>query len=240
MGSPVGRHGDKEMTGAKEGAVQRLVTPGEAIGASSGARAGTGTLKQGDNIISTKLGYAKENNGVLFVEPIYSAYLPRSGDLVVGVIESVRNNLWFAEVNGPFNGLLPMSLAPWKVEFGAAREHMDIGDVMLARVQEVDEAHNIVLTMKGVGLRKLKEGSVLELPVNLIKTIRENNEEILNILKEISDCRIIVGDNGRIWVDGDSANITIARDGIDLIKSMGHESNVLSSIKNFANERRNN
>ena len=70
-----------------------------------------------------------------------------------------------------------MSLAPWKVEFGAAREHMDIGDVMLARVQEVDEAHNIVLTMKGVGLRKLKEGSVLELPVNLIKTIRENNEE---------------------------------------------------------------
>ena len=133
-----------------------------------------------------------------------------------------------------------MSLAPWKVEFGAAREHMDIGDVMLARVQEVDEAHNIVLTMKGVGLRKLKEGSVLELPVNLIKTIRENNEEILNILKEISDCRIIVGDNGRIWVDGDSANITIARDGIDLIKSMGHESNVLSSIQNFANERRNN
>ncbi len=239
MGSHVARHGDKEMTGAEEGAVLRLVTPGEAIGASSGVRAGTGTLKQGNEIISTKLGWAKENNGVVFVDPIYSAYLPRSGDLVIGIVESVRNNLWFAEVNGPFNGLLPMSLAPWKVEFGAAREHMDIGDVMLARVQEVDEAHNIVITMKGVGLRKLKEGTVLDLPVNLVKLVRSDNDSILNSLKEASDCRIIVADNGRMWVDGSPENISMVRDAIDLLRSSGHMSNVTDVISQFVEERRN-
>lgn len=239
MGSHVARHGDKEMTGAEEGAVLRLVTPGEAIGASSGVRAGTGTLKQGNEIISTKLGWAKENNGVVFVDPIYSAYLPRSGDLVIGIVESVRNNLWFAEVNGPFNGLLPMSLAPWKVEFGAAREHMDIGDVMLARVQEVDEAHNIVITMKGVGLRKLKEGTVLDLPVNLVKLVRSDNDSILNSLKEVSDCRIIVADNGRMWVDGSLENISMVRDAIDLLRSSGHMSNVTDVISQFVEERRN-
>jgi len=219
--------------------VLRLVTPGEAIGASSGVRAGTGTLKQGNEIISTKLGWAKENNGVVFVDPIYSAYLPRSGDLVIGIVESVRNNLWFAEVNGPFNGLLPMSLAPWKVEFGAAREHMDIGDVMLARVQEVDEAHNIVITMKGVGLRKLKEGTVLDLPVNLVKLVRSDNDSILNSLKEASDCRIIVADNGRMWVDGSPENISMVRDAIDLLRSSGHMSNVTDVISQFVEERRN-
>lgn len=239
MGSHVARHGDKEMTGAKEGAVLRLVTPGEAIGASSGVRAGTGTLKQGNDIISTKLGWAKENNGVVFVDPIYSAYLPRSGDLVVGIIESVRNNLWFADVNGPFNGLLPMSLAPWKVEFGAAREHMDIGDVMLARVQEVDEAHNIVITMKGVGLRKLKEGSILDLPVNLAKLIRSDNDSILTSLKELSDCRIIVADNGRMWVDGEPKNISLVREAIDLLVSSGHMSDITNIFSQFVEERRN-
>lgn len=239
MGSHVARHGDKEMTGAKEGAVLRLVTPGEAIGASSGVRAGTGTLKQGNDIISTKLGWAKENNGVVFVDPIYSAYLPRSGDLVVGIIESVRNNLWFADVNGPFNGLLPMSLAPWKVEFGAAREHMDIGDVMLARVQEVDEAHNIVITMKGVGLRKLKEGSILDLPVNLAKVIRSDNDSILTSLKELSDCRIIVADNGRMWVDGEPKNISLVREAIDLLVSSGHMSDITNIFSQFVEERRN-
>ena len=34
---------------------------------------------------------------------------------------------------------------------------MDVGDVVLARVQEVDECHNVVLTMKGVGLRRLNQ-----------------------------------------------------------------------------------
>ena len=83
--------------------------------------------------------------------------MPRSGDLIVAVVAEVRNNLWFMNINGPFQGLLPMSLAPWKVEFGAARQHMGIGDVVLARVQEVDECHNVVLTMKGVGLRRLNQ-----------------------------------------------------------------------------------
>ena len=227
------------MTGAKEGAELRLVTPGEAIGASSGKRAGTGTIISGDSIISTKLGWAKENNDVLFVDPIFAKYLPRSGDLVIGIIESVRNNLWFAEVNAPFNGLLPMSLAPWKVEFGAAREHMDIGDVMLARVQEVDESHNIVLTMKGVGLRKLKEGSVVSMPVNLIKKIRENNESILNELKDFTDCRILVAENGRVWIDGDSDEVSIAKDCIELIKSEGHLDGFEERFSKYIEERRN-
>ena len=37
------------------------------------------------------------------------------------------------------------------------KEHADVGDVMIARVQEVDESHNVVATMKGVGLRKLSQ-----------------------------------------------------------------------------------
>ena len=55
---------------------RRRVAPrdsGEAIGASSGVRAGTGTLIVGDNIIATKVGWVKENNGVTSVDPIHSS-----------------------------------------------------------------------------------------------------------------------------------------------------------------------
>ena len=75
------------MSGAKTGAELRLVTPGEAIGASTGVRAGTGTLSQGENIIATRLGWVKELNGTVSVDPINAAYMPRSGDLVIGVVE---------------------------------------------------------------------------------------------------------------------------------------------------------
>ncbi len=238
MGWLVARHGDKEMSGAKEGAELRLVTPGEAIGASSGVRAGTGTLITGDNIIATKVGWVKQNNGVTSVDPIYSAYMPRSGDLVIGVVESVRNNLWFADVNGPFNGLLPMSLAPWKVEFGAARQHMDIGDIMLARVQEVDEAHNIVLTMKGVGLRKLKEGIISEISMNHISRLRGDDDSTLKILKEVSDCRIIIAENGRVWVDGNPGGVSFMRAVLELVRNDGHKATFDETLESLIEQRR--
>ena len=109
---------------------------------------------------------------ILYLLTQNSSYIPRSRDLVVATVAEVRNNLWFMDINGAFQGLLPMSLAPWKVEFGAARQHMGIGDAALARVQEVDECHNVVLTMKGVGLRRIKQGSLLTIPVNHIDRIK--------------------------------------------------------------------
>jgi len=214
------------MSGDSVGAELRLVTPGQVIGSVSGKRTGTGTFTAGEEIIATRLGWVRDNEGVISVDAVNTFYLPRSGDLVVGIVESVRNNLWFAEINGAFNGLLPMSLAPWKVEFGAAREHMDVGDCILARVQEVDETHNVVLTMKGVGLRKLNDGVVLELAPNHTEKFANSSLDILKRLRDASDCRIIPAQNGRIWVDGDSEGIAFARSIIDIYRNCGHMSDV--------------
>ena len=121
MGWWVAQNGEKEMSNGQNGAELRLVTPGMAIGPIAGKRVGSGAIAQNDTIIATRLGWAKEFNNTVSVDPINSAYMPRSGDLIVAVVAEVRNNLWFMNINGPFQGLLPMSLAPWKVEFGAAR-----------------------------------------------------------------------------------------------------------------------
>tara|TARA_B100000965_G_scaffold295779_1_gene253956 strand:- start:398 stop:844 length:447 start_codon:yes stop_codon:yes gene_type:complete len=133
-------------------------------------------------------------------------------------------------INGAFQGLLPMSLAPWKVEFGAARQHMGIGDVALARVQEVDECHNVVLTMKGIGLRRIKQGSLLTIPVNHIDRIKGKDNSTLERLKNASDCRIIVGQNGKVWVDGDAEGIAWARKAIDIAQNYGHKNTFEAEI----------
>lgn len=214
------------MSGELAGAEPRLVTPGQVVGPVTGKRTGTGTFTKGEEIIATRLGWVRENSGVVSVDPVNTFYLPRSGDLVVGIVESVRNNLWFAEINGAFNGLLPMSLAPWKVEFGAARQHMDVGDCILARVQEVDETHNVVLTMKGVGLRKLNDGVVVELAPHHVERFSNSSNDLLKKLRDASDCRIIPGQNGRVWVDGDSDGIAFVRGVFDIYRESGHLSNI--------------
>ena len=188
-----------------------------AIGPIAGKRVGSGAIAQNDTIIATRLGWAKEFNNTVSVDPINSAYMPRSGDLIVAVVAEVRNNLWFMNINGPFQGLLPMSLAPWKVEFGAARQHMGIGDVVLARVQEVDECHNVVLTMKGVGLRRLNQGTVVSVPINHIDRLRGEGNATVQRLRDAADSRIIIGENGRVWIDGDAKGTAWAREALSLI-----------------------
>ena len=100
------------MSQGQNGAELRLVTPGSAIGPVSGRRVGTGALIQGDEIIATRVGHVRERHGTVSVDPVASCYMPRSGDLVIGTVIEARSNLWFLDINGPFQALLPMSLAP--------------------------------------------------------------------------------------------------------------------------------
>ncbi len=223
MGCRFARFGEEKMSQGQSDAELRLVTPGMAIGPSAGKRIGSGAVAHDDDIIATKLGWVREFNGTVSVDPINSSYIPRSGDLIVATVAEVRNNLWFMNINGAFQGLLPMSLAPWKVEFGAARQHMGIGDVALARVQEVDECHNVVLTMKGIGLRRLNQGALLTIPVNHIDRIKGKDNSTLERLKSASDCRIIVGQNGKVWVDGDAQGIAWSRAAIEIAQRCGHK-----------------
>tara|TARA_Y100000589_G_scaffold92448_1_gene87265 strand:- start:81 stop:767 length:687 start_codon:yes stop_codon:yes gene_type:complete len=225
------------MSKGQVGAELRLVTPGMVVGPSSGKRAGSGMIAENNEFIATRVGWLNEQNNVVSVQPINSAYMPRSGDLIIGFVAEVRNNLWFFDVNGPFQALLPMSLAPWKVEFGAARQHLGIGDAALARIQEVDETHNMVLTMKGVGLRRLNEGAVVSIPVNLIDTLRGDNNSTLSRIRDATDCRIIVGDNGRVWIHGDTEAMHVARQLILTLNQEGHKKTFQGAVEALENER---
>ena len=82
-------------------------------------------------------------------------------------------------------------------------------DVIIARV-EVDESHSVVLTMKGVGLGNWR-GCVESIGVQLLDKFRTNNEHVRNVAS-ISDTRIVVGENGRIWIDGEPEGIQSVRD----------------------------
>ena len=224
------------MSQGQAGAEQRLVTPGMAIGPSAGKRAGSGIIAAGESFVATQLGWLRERNNTVSVDPINAAYMPRSGDLVVGIVAEVRNNLWFMNINGSFQGLLPMSLAPWKVEFGAARQHMDVGDVVLARVQEVDETHSAVATMKGMGLRKLKSGLLEEIPPHIIPQVIGKGGSMLQTLKDLGDSRLVIGQNGRVWIDGDHDGMRNVRAALKLIRENAHLPGLKERVDALANE----
>ena len=183
--------------------VPLLVAPGEDLGDSEGYEIGHGVIAIAGRIKATKNGRTNVNGNIISVEPRRTAYMPRPGDLVIGFVEGCTNNIWFVDIGAPFNAILPMSLGPSKADFGGTRSVIDIGEAILCRVQEVEETHSSVVTMKGMGLRKIRSGAVEIIDPHLLGRLIGKQGKALRQLKEESECRVIAGENGRIWIDGD-------------------------------------
>ncbi len=215
-GSPVARLDSmSESNGAAGprgvGRGQTVVVPGEDLGESEGNEPGHGVIAIEGRLKAVKQGRISNKGGSVSVEPIHTRYIPRPGDLVIGYIEGCTNNLWFVELGAPFNAILPMSLGPGKIEFGGTRSVMDIGDAIICRIQEVEETHSSVATMKGMGLRKIRSGVIEEIHPHLLGRLIGKGGESIRRLKEDTECRIVVADNGRMWIDGDLGGILEVR-----------------------------
>ena len=198
-------------TGSRSVRGQTLVVPGEDLGESEGQEAGHGVLSISGRLKAIKQGIIRKKGDLVSVEPKHTRYMPRPGDLVIGFIEGCTNNIWFIELGAPFNAILPMSLGPGKVDFGGTRSVMDVGDAVLCRIQEVEETHSSVVSMKGMGLRKIRSGTIEEIDPHLLGRLIGKGGESLRRLKEDTECRIVVADNGRMWIDGEFEGILEVR-----------------------------
>ncbi len=214
----------------------RLVHPGERLNVNTDIVPGHGIRQIGEDFVVMRMGTLRENGKTISVDPLSSRYVPRSGDLVVGYVEGMTNNIWFLDIGASFNAILPMSLAPWKVEFGAVREHLNVGEAVLCRIQEVDETHSAVATMKGMGLRKLKSGLLEEIPPHIIPQIIGKGGSMLQTLKDLGQTRIVVGQNGRVWLDGDYSGMDKVRAALDMVRETAHLPGLKERVNALADE----
>ena len=104
---------------------------------------------------------------------------------------------------------------------------MDIGEAVLCRVQEVEETHSSVVTMKGLGLRKIRSGTIEDVEPHLLGQLIGKKGNSLRNLKDETDCRIVVCDNGRIWVDGEFEGVVTVR---DRLRTMTVESKAVGGV----------
>ena len=94
---------------------------------------------------------------------------------------------------------------------------MDVGDAILCRIQEVEETHSSVASMMGMGLRKIRSGVIEEIATHLLGRLIGKGGDSLRRLKEGTDCRIVVADNGRMWIDGELEGILEVRESLNSI-----------------------
>ena len=207
-----------------------LVIPGQIL-ADDEYYSGRGTFKENGKICSSLLGRVSLRNKKIRVIPLKSKYVPKKGDVVIGKIKDVRFSMWDVDINSPYSGILPA----FEV-FGREKKELnkvyDVGDVLFLRVVEVDEIKKAKLGLKGRGMGKFKGGIIVDIAPTKVPRLIGKKGSMINMIKDKTKCKIVVGQNGLVWVKGNEDMEQLTREIIHLIEAEAHTSGLTNKIKN--------
>jgi exosome complex component RRP4 len=85
--------------------------------------------------------------------------------------------------------------------------------------------------MQEHGLRKLTGGMVMEVSPSKVPRVIGKNGSMIQMLKNMTSCRIYVGQNGRIWIDGELDSIVRAVQAIKMIEDEAHSQGLTEKVK---------
>ena len=207
-----------------------LVIPGQIL-ADDEYYSGRGTFKENGKVCSSLLGRVSLRNKKIRVVPLKSKYVPKKGDVVIGKIKDVRFSMWDVDINSPYSGILPA----FEV-FGREKKELnkvyDVGDVLFLRVVEVDEIKKAKLGLKGRGMGKFKGGIIVDIAPTKVPRLIGKKGSMINMIKDKTKCKIVVGQNGLVWVKGNEDMEQLTREIIHLIEEEAHTSGLTNKIKN--------
>jgi len=212
---------------------REIVIPGHYLGEMKDFKPGRGTLVEKGKIYSNVLGIVHESPPYINVIPIKGRYDAIAGDLVIGIVEEPMSSSWLVDINAPYPALLHVNEVPWNVDFGETEKFLNTGDSIMAKVLQVDLEKKLQITLKDRNLYKIRGGHIINVEPSKVPRIIGKKGSMINILKKHTRCRIFVGQNGRIWIDGDDKNVALAQQAIELIEEQSISFGLTNKVEEF-------
>lgn len=208
------------------------MVPGQML-TEADVRPGLGAYRADSEIFAATLGIKNVDGTYASVIPLGGQYIPRVGDVVIGKVDDVGPSNWLIEINSPYPAPMHVNEVPWHVEFGETTDYMKAGDAVIVRVQRVTEVGRVQVSMEGPGLRKLQGGQLIEVPHSKVPRVIGTKGSMISLIKKYTACRLVVGQNGRIWIDGDPDDILIAMGAVRMIADQAHVHGLTNNVKEF-------
>jgi len=198
---------------------RQIVIPGQILGDIPAFKPGRGTFVENKKIYAERLGVLNIQDNFINIIPLKGRYEPIVDDFVIGVVEEASTSNWMVDINAPYPALLHVHEVPWEIEFADTEKYLNTGDAILAKVLSVDESKKLQITLNDRNLFKLKGGHIIEFEPSIYRRIMGKQYSMIEIIQKYTRCRIKVGKNGRIWIDGDAEGIAKVLQAISKIES---------------------
>lgn len=214
---------------------REIVVPGEIIAEGMDFLPGFGTYRRDDKIIASRLGIANTDKKVVRIIPLSGRYLPKEGDMIIGRISEILMSGWRVETNSAFEAVLGLKEGSQEyIERGAnLTNYYNIGDYILTKIINVTSQKLVDVSMNERGLRKLTGGRVISVNPNKVPRIIGKRGSMVSMVKQATGCRIIVGQNGWVWISGEPEMEIIAEKTLKKIDSESHINGLTDQIREF-------
>ncbi|WP_297506400.1 exosome complex RNA-binding protein Rrp4 [Thermococcus sp.] len=217
---------------------RELVVPGTLL-AQGPFKNGRGTFREGNRIYSTVIGLVEIRGDMIRVIPLEGPYIPEVGDNVLGKIVDVRFSNWVVDIGAPYQANLRVQDAvEERIDLLKTdlRKIFDIGDIIYAKVKAFNEINQIDLTTKGMPFKggPLRGGQLVTITPSKVPRLIGKGGSMINLIKKLTNTRIIVGQNGWVWVSGKNDELEkLAIEAILKVDRESHTQGLTDRVKEF-------
>jgi exosome complex component RRP4 len=212
-----------------------LVLPGEEV-PSRGLKPGPGTYRVGGKIYASVLGLLSERPPDVHVVPLSGRYIPKPGDVVVGTVTDVQSTFWLLDIGAPRWAPLHMTGTPFQVDVGETDRHLHIADAVVVRVENLDPTGRIGVTMLGEGLGRLEGGTIARISAARVPRVVGRGGSMIQTITRATGARVVIGQNGRIWIDGTAEAIQRVTEVLRLIEENGQRPGLTDRVSDYLRE----
>ncbi len=183
---------------------RELVVPGQLI-AEGGYQVYEGAFREGKQVYASVVGLADLHGQDIRIIPLQGRYIPKRGDVVIGVVVDSHYSGWILDMNSPYTGNLFVSdLLQRKVDLVREdiNQYLSMGDVVIAKVKDVDERMRVLLEAGEPGMGRVEGGKLVKVSPTKVPRVIGRKGSMLNTLQDVGECRLRVGQNGQIMIWG--------------------------------------
>lgn len=214
---------------------RNVVVPGDLIAEGMDVLPGNGTYRSGDKLFASRVGLVSIRGSVIKIIPLRGRYIPQKDDLIVGEVISVGPSSWAIDMRAPDSGSLTVSEGVGRfvdINREDITRYFDIGDLVFAKIVRVTKTMYSILTARGPGLGKLDPSMTIEVNTTKVPRIIGKKGSMLGMLKQETGAGIVVGQNGIIWVKGNTREEELKiKEIILFIEKNSHKQGLTEQVK---------
>ena len=217
---------------------KKVVVPGDVIAKGLDFLPSTGTYRRDEDIVASKLGLVAMEGKVIKLIPLSGSYIPKAGDVIIGKINDIAMSGWLISTNTAYTAVLNVKDATSHfIAKGAdLTRYFKIGDYVATKIINVTSQMLVDLSTKGPGLKKLSGGQVISVEPSKVPRIVGKAGSMVSMIKDATKCRIVVGQNGLVWLNGEPKAEVIAVNTIRMIEKESHVSGLTERVQSFLEE----